>query len=74
VNNAEISTNTPLGVATVGTFQLQFIILSEVGHGALQLGEDGAWSEGASGENAELRFACAVRVPLGVSNLDGATR
>jgi hypothetical protein len=74
VYDAEISTDAPLRIAAVSTFELELITLSEVGHGALQLGEDGAWSEGVSGEDAELRFARAMRVPLGMGNLDGATR
>lgn len=71
VNNAEISPRTPLRVAAVGTFKLDFISLGEVGHGALEFGEDGARSEGTSGKNTKLRFARAMRIPLGVGNLDG---
>jgi hypothetical protein len=60
-------------VTAVGTFELDFISLGEVGHGALQFGEDGARGEGTGGKNTELRFACAMRIPLGVSYLDRAT-
>jgi len=74
VNNAEISTNTPLGVAAVSTLELSFIRLCQVGHGALELRDDCAWSEGTGSKNTELRFACAMRVPLGVGDLNGASR
>jgi hypothetical protein len=73
VNNTEISSGAPLGVTAVGTFELDFISLGEVGHGALEFGEDIARSEGTGGENTELRFACAMRIPLGVGNLDRAS-
>jgi hypothetical protein len=72
VNDAEISTNAPLGVAAVGSFELKLVSLGEVCHGALELRDDGAWGEGTGCENAQLRFASAMRVPLGVGNLDGA--
>lgn len=74
MNNTEISSDAPLRVTAVGTFELDFISLGEVGHGALQFGEDGARSESTGGKNTELRFACAMRIPLGVGDLDGATR
>lgn len=74
MNNAEISTNTPLGVAAVSTLELDFVRLCQVGHGALELRDDCAWSEGTGGKNTELRFARAMRVPLGVGNLNGARR
>jgi len=54
VNNAEISSGTPLRVAAVGTFEVDFISLGEVGHGALKFGEDGARCEDPGGKNAEL--------------------
>jgi len=73
VNDTEISPGAPLRVAAVGTFELDFIGLGEVGHGALKFGEDGARSEGTGGKNAELRFACAMRIPLSVGDLDGAS-
>ena len=73
MNNAEISTNAPLRIATVGTLELELIILCEVSHGALELRYDDAGSEGTSGKNAELRFACAMRIPFGVGNLYGAS-
>lgn len=73
MNNAEISTNTSLRIATVGTLELELIILGEVGHGALELRDDRAGGEGTGGKNAELRFACAMRVPFGVGNLYGAS-
>ena len=73
MNDAEISSNATLRVAAVGTFELEFVSFGEVGHGALELGEDGAWSEGTGGKNAELGFACAMRVPLSVRYLDGAS-
>jgi len=73
VNNAEISTNAPLRIATVGTLELELVILGEVGHGALELRDDGAGSEGTGGKDAELRFACAMRVPFGVGNLYGTS-
>jgi hypothetical protein len=73
VNNAEISTNTPLRIAAVGTLELDFIILGEVGHGALELRDDGAGSEGTGDKNTEFRFACAMRVPFGVGNLYGTS-
>jgi hypothetical protein len=72
VNNTEISSDAPLRIAAVGTFELDFINFGEVGHGALELGEDGARSESTGGKNTELRFACAMRIPLGVGNLDRA--
>jgi hypothetical protein len=72
VNNAEISSATPLRVAAVGTFELDFISLGEVGHGTLQFGEDGARCEGPGGKNTELRFACKMRIPLGVGDLNRA--
>ena len=42
VNNTEISSATPLRVAAVGTFELDFISLGKVGHGTLKFGKDGA--------------------------------
>lgn len=73
MNNTEISSDASMRVTAVGTFELDFISLGEVGHGALQFGEDGARGEGTGGKNTELRFACAMRIPLGVSYLDRAT-
>ena len=70
--NAEISSGAPLRVAAVGAFEFDFISLGEVGHGALKFGEDGARSEGTGGKNTELRFACTMRISLGVGDLDGA--
>lgn len=71
VNNAEVSTDTPMGVAAVGAFEFLFISLGEISHGTFELGKDGAWRKSAGGKNAELRFAGTVRVSLRVSNLDG---
>jgi hypothetical protein len=45
VNNAGISLATPLRVAAVGVFQLNFNSLGEVGHGTLKFGEDKARGE-----------------------------
>ena len=72
VNNAEISTATPLRVAAVGAFELGFIILGEVGHGTLKFGEDGARGESTGGKDTELRFAREMRIPLGVGDLNRA--
>lgn len=72
VNNAEISSATPLRVAAVGTFELDFISLGEVGHGTLKFGEDGARGESTGGKDTELRFAREMRIPLGVGDLNRA--
>lgn len=73
VNNAEISSATPLRVAAVGTFELDFISLGEVGHGTLKFGEDGSRGEGTGGKDTKLRFAREMRIPLGVGNLNRAS-
>jgi hypothetical protein len=73
VNNAEISSATPLRVAAVGTFELDFISLGEVSHGTLKFGQDGARGEATGGKNTELRFAREMRIPLGVGDLNGAS-
>jgi hypothetical protein len=73
VNNAEISSATPLRVATVGTFELDFIGLCEVGHGTLKFGEDGARGESTGGKNTEFRFAREMRIPLGMGDLNRAS-
>lgn len=54
VNNAEISSATPLRVAAVGTFELDFISLGKVGHGTFEFGEDGARGKGTGGKDTEL--------------------
>ena len=72
VNNAEISSATPLRVAAVGTFELDFISLGEVGHGTLKFGKDASRSESTGGKNTELRFAREMRIPLGVGDLNRA--
>jgi hypothetical protein len=72
MNNAEVSTDAPLRVATVGTLELELLSVCEIGHGALELRENGARSKCASGKNTELRLAGTMRVPLCVGDLNGA--
>jgi hypothetical protein len=72
MNNAEVSTDAPLRVTAVSTLELEILSVCEIGHGTFELGKDGARSKGASGKNTELRFAGAMRVPLGMGDFDGA--
>lgn len=72
VDDAEVATNPARRLAAIGGLELLVFLLSKVSHGALELGNDSAGSEGASGENAQFRFACAVGISLGMGDLDGA--
>ena len=51
---------------------LEFLVLliGEVGHRALELGDDGAGLEISGGENAQFRLASTVGVARSVSNFN----
>ena len=48
MNDAEVAAN--VAVAEIGALELPVFLVGEIGHGALELVDDGARGEGAGGE------------------------
>ena len=75
VNDAEVAPYlNPIGMALIRPLKVLVLFLREVGHGALELSDNSARSEGPGRENAKFGLASAVRVTRRVSNLDGPVR
>ena len=73
VYNAKIPANRyTISMPPVCPFELHVLLIGQVCHGTLELGDDRAGMEGACREYAELGLASAMGVAGGVGDLDGA--
>lgn len=73
MDDAEVATDADtLCLADICTLELLVLFLGEIGHGALELGDDHAGDEWTRGKDAKLGLASVVRITRGVGDLDRA--
>lgn len=68
MNHTEVSSD--VRVAEVRPFKLFIFFVCKVGHRALELSNDSADREGASGQNTQFGFACTVGIAGGMCDFN----